>query len=103
VRQRRQRGGRAAYRAEFVGVTKPNARLPTRRFADRYIGAAALGNDYGYERVFRPSGVEALAVKGDVYLVAICTERQLSVRAGGTEEARKIGCVTIGLTGAKGW
>jgi D-sedoheptulose 7-phosphate isomerase len=87
--------------AEFVGRYETERRaLPSVALTTDTSALTALGNDYGYERVFARQ-VEALAVKGDV-LVAISTSGNSPNVLAALEEARKIGCVTIGMTGAKG-
>jgi D-sedoheptulose 7-phosphate isomerase len=60
----------------------------------------ALGNDYGYERVFERQ-LEASARPGDV-VVGISTSGHSSNVARGLEAARRIGCATVGLTGCDG-
>jgi D-sedoheptulose 7-phosphate isomerase len=60
----------------------------------------ALGNDYGFERVFARQ-VEALARPGDV-LVALSTSGNSPNVLAAADTARARGCVTIGLTGGDG-
>lgn len=60
----------------------------------------AIGNDYGFERIFARQ-VEALAVEGDVLIGFSTSGNSLNVIAA-VMEARKIGCRTIGMTGANG-
>jgi D-sedoheptulose 7-phosphate isomerase len=60
----------------------------------------ALGNDYGYERVFARQ-VEALARPGDV-LFAISTSGNSPNVLQAAQTARDIGCKVIALTGAPG-
>lgn len=60
----------------------------------------AIGNDYGYERVFARQ-VEALGVSGDV-LVAISTSGNSPNVVAAIEAARARGLATIGFTGQGG-
>lgn len=57
----------------------------------------AIGNDYGYERVFQRQ-VEALCVKGDV-LVGISTSGNSQNVCLALRTARELGAFTVGLTG----
>ena len=60
----------------------------------------AASNDYGYEHIFRRQ-VEALAAKGDV-VVGISTSGNSRNVYLALEAARKIGAVTVALTGVGG-
>lgn len=60
----------------------------------------AIGNDYGYDRVFSRQ-VEAIASPGDV-LVGISTSGNSKNVLAAFETARLMGVVTVGLTGAGG-
>ena len=60
----------------------------------------AIGNDYGFERVFARQ-VEALGKKGDV-LVALSTSGTSPNILAAIEAAKKAGMAVIGLTGAEG-
>jgi D-sedoheptulose 7-phosphate isomerase len=60
----------------------------------------AVGNDYGFERVFARQ-VEALARRGDV-LIAISTSGNSPNVLQASQAARALGCTVIGLTGARG-
>jgi D-sedoheptulose 7-phosphate isomerase len=60
----------------------------------------ALGNDYGFERVFARQ-VEALARPGDV-LIAISTSGNSPNVLQAAQSARTLGCTIIALTGAHG-
>jgi D-sedoheptulose 7-phosphate isomerase len=60
----------------------------------------AIGNDYGYERVFQRQ-VEALCVKGDV-VVGISTSGNSRNVCAALEAAREIGAFTVALTGEGG-
>jgi D-sedoheptulose 7-phosphate isomerase len=60
----------------------------------------AIGNDYGYERVFARQ-LEAIGQAGDV-LIALSTSGNSSNILAAIEAARKAGIKTIGLTGKSG-
>jgi D-sedoheptulose 7-phosphate isomerase len=60
----------------------------------------ALGNDYGFAQVFARQ-VQALAVAGDVLLL-ISTSGNSENMLAAAERARRLGVVTIGLTGQGG-
>src|SRR5580704_6460028 len=60
----------------------------------------ALGNDYGYEKVFQRQ-VEALCSRGDV-LVGISTSGSSKNVCMALDAARKIGAFTVALTGEGG-
>lgn len=57
----------------------------------------AIGNDYGYERLFSRQ-VEAVAKPGDVLFGISTSGRSPNILAG-LETARKMGVVTVGMTG----
>ncbi len=60
----------------------------------------SIGNDYGYEQTFEKQ-VAALGKKGDV-LIAISTSGNAENVCRAVQEAKKIGMMTVGLTGGKG-
>lgn len=60
----------------------------------------ALGNDYGYERVFARQ-VEALGQRGDIFM-AISTSGNSPNILRALELSREMGLATIGLTGKSG-
>jgi D-sedoheptulose 7-phosphate isomerase len=60
----------------------------------------AIGNDYGYERVFARQ-VEALCSKGDV-VVGISTSGNSKNVCAALETAQQLGAFTVALTGAGG-
>lgn len=60
----------------------------------------AIGNDYGYERLFSRQ-VQALGREGDVF-VGISTSGNSANVIAAFEEAQKMQLTTIGFTGAKG-
>ena len=60
----------------------------------------AIGNDYGYDRVFARQ-VSAVGAPGDV-LIAISTSGRSPSILRALEEAKRNGLVTVGFTGANG-
>lgn len=60
----------------------------------------AVGNDYGYERVFQRQ-VEALCTKGDV-LVGISTSGSSKNVCAALQTARQLGAFTVAFTGQSG-
>ena len=60
----------------------------------------ALGNDYGYERVFARQ-VEGLAQRGDV-LMAFSTSGNSANVVQAAQTAHRLGCTVVGFTGARG-
>jgi D-sedoheptulose 7-phosphate isomerase len=60
----------------------------------------AIGNDYGFERVFARQ-VEALCVKGDV-VVGISTSGNSKNVCAALQTAQQLGAFTVALTGAGG-
>ena len=60
----------------------------------------AIGNDYGYERIFERQ-IEAVAQPGDVFL-GISTSGTSPNILRAVEASKKLGVVTIGLTGRSG-
>jgi len=60
----------------------------------------AIGNDYGYDRVFERQ-VEALASKGDL-LIGISTSGDSSNVLNAFKVAKELECTTIGLSGKGG-
>jgi D-sedoheptulose 7-phosphate isomerase len=60
----------------------------------------AIGNDYGFEKIFQRQ-VEALCVKGDV-VVGISTSGNSKNVCAALETARQMGAFTVALTGEEG-
>lgn len=87
--------------AELVGRYEAERRAyPAIALTTDTSALTALGNDYGFERVFARQ-VEALARPGDV-LVALSTSGRSANVIAAVDTARGRGCVTIGLTGEDG-
>jgi D-sedoheptulose 7-phosphate isomerase len=87
--------------AEFVGRYERERRAyPSIALTTDTSALTAIGNDYGYERVFARQ-VEGLANEGDV-LIAISTSGNSPNVLAAIEKAREIGCKVIGMTGRSG-
>ena len=98
-------GGSAAdaqhFVAEMVGRFKMERKaLPAVALTTDTSILTAIGNDYGYDLVFRRQ-VEALAASGDV-LVGLSTSGNSANIMQAMELARSRGCYTIGLLGKDG-
>ncbi len=98
-------GGSAAdaqhFVAEIVGRFKMERRgLPAISLSTDTSILTAIGNDYGFDKVFRRQ-VEALAVPGDL-VVGISTSGNSPNVLQALELAREIGCSTVGLLGTDG-
>jgi D-sedoheptulose 7-phosphate isomerase len=86
---------------ELVGRYEQERRgIPAIALTTDTSALTAIGNDYGFERVFTRQ-VEALANEGDV-LISISTSGNSPNILAAVMTANKIGCKTIGLTGATG-
>jgi D-sedoheptulose 7-phosphate isomerase len=86
---------------ELVGRYEQERRgLPAIALTVDTSALTAIGNDYGFERVFARQ-VEALANEGDV-LIGISTSGNSPNVIAAVMTANNIGCKTIGLTGATG-
>lgn len=87
--------------AEFVGRFHRERRaLPALALTSDTSALTALGNDYGFERVFARQ-IEALARPGDV-VVALSTSGSSPNVLAGVMAARERGCTVLGITGAGG-
>ena len=87
--------------AELMGRFRRERRgLPSIALTTDTSILTAIGNDYGYEKVFQRQ-VEALCVKGDV-LVGISTSGNSKNVCTALETARKIGAFAAALTGEGG-
>lgn len=98
-------GGSAAdaqhFAAEIVGRFKMERKaLPAIALSTDTSILTAIGNDYGYDAVFRRQ-IEALACSGDV-VVGISTSGNSPNVLNALELARERGCCTIGLLGKDG-
>lgn len=87
--------------AELVGRFRRERRgLPSIALSTNTSILTAIGNDYGYDRVFSRQ-VEAIASRGDV-LVGISTSGNSQNVIAAMETARLMGVVTVAFTGAGG-
>ena len=98
-------GGSAAdaqhFAAELTGRYKTERRgLPGIALTTDTSALTAIGNDYGYDRVFDRQ-TEALANKGDL-LIGISTSGNSKNIISALKLAKEMGCKTIGLTGRDG-
>ncbi len=87
--------------AEFTGrFVKERRGLPAMALTTDTSALTAIGNDYGYERVFSRQ-VEALANEGDL-LIGISTSGNSPNVLLAFAEGKKIGCNIIALSGRDG-
>lgn len=87
--------------AELMGRFRRERRpLPSLALTTDTSALTAIGNDYGYEKVFQRQ-VEGLCVRGDV-VVGISTSGNSQNVCAALESARKIGAFTVALTGEGG-
>jgi D-sedoheptulose 7-phosphate isomerase len=87
--------------AEFVGRFERDRRaLPALTLVSNPANLTALGNDYGFDRIFSKQ-VEALAESGDV-LIGISTSGNSPNVINGLKAGAELGCFRIGLTGRDG-
>lgn len=98
-------GGSAADAQHFVAEIVSRFRLERRGLPAIALSTdtsilTAIGNDYGFDRVFRRQ-VEALAVQGDM-VVGISTSGNSPNVLQALELAREKGCRTVGLLGRDG-
>ncbi len=87
--------------AEFVGkynITRKG--LPAVALATNSSIITAIGNDFGYDKVFYRQ-IEALATKNDL-IIAISTSGNSKNVIEAIKLAKKKGIVTVGFTGKKG-
>ncbi|MFN3420752.1 MAG: SIS domain-containing protein [Armatimonadota bacterium] len=97
-------GGSAAeaihFAAELIGRFKRERRgLPAIALNADMSAVTAIGNDYGFERIFERQ-VEALVVEGDI-AIGLSTSGKSPNVLRGLEKAKEIGAVTALLTGAR--
>ena len=87
--------------AEIVGRFKlERAALPAIALSTDTSILTAIGNDYGFDRVFSRQ-IEALAENGDV-VIGLSTSGNSPNVLKALEQAREHGCITIGLLGKDG-
>ncbi|HEX4674092.1 MAG TPA: SIS domain-containing protein [Steroidobacteraceae bacterium] len=86
--------------AELIGRFLHERRaLPAIALTADAATLTAIGNDYGYERVFARQ-LEGLAQKGDL-LFAISTSGNSPNVLQAAQTARGLGCVVVGMTGER--
>jgi phosphoheptose isomerase len=86
--------------AELIGRFLHERRaLPAIALTADAATLTAIGNDYGYERVFARQ-LEGLAQKGDL-LFAISTSGNSHNVLHAAQTARELGCVVVGMTGER--
>ena len=87
--------------AEFVGrFVKERKPLAAISLATDTSALTAIGNDYGYEKIFTRQ-LEALAKEGDI-VIGISTSGNSENIFRALETARSLKCFTIGLLGKDG-
>lgn len=87
--------------AEFTGrFVKERRSLPAIALTTDTSALTAIGNDYGYDRVFERQ-TDGLATKGDV-LIGISTSGNSANVLKAFELGKERGCVNIGLSGRDG-
>ena len=87
--------------AEWTGKLGPDRpALPSIALPSNAAETTAIGNDYGFDHIF-VRGIQAHGQPGDV-AIGISTSGNSPNVLGGVEEARRLGLVTIGLTGRDG-
>ncbi len=87
--------------AEFTGRYKVERRgLPAIALTTDTSALTAIGNDYGYDRVFERQ-VESLANSGDL-LIGISSTGNSDNIIKAFNKAKEIGCKTVGLSGKGG-
>lgn len=87
--------------AEFVGrFLLERKALPAIALTTDTSILTAIGNDYGFDEVFKRQ-IEALAAPGDVVIGISTSGNSVNVERG-MLTAREAGCVTVGLLGCDG-
>ncbi len=87
--------------AEFVGrFERERQSLPAMALHTNTSAVTAIANDYSFDMIYERQ-VEAFARKGDV-VFGISTSGNSSNVMKGLERAKKIGCITVSMTGKKG-
>ncbi|MDX9742930.1 MAG: D-sedoheptulose 7-phosphate isomerase [Arcobacteraceae bacterium] len=98
-------GGSAAdaqhFAAELTGRYKTERRgLPAIALTTDTSAITAIGNDYGYDRIFDRQ-TEALANEGDL-LIGISTSGNSKNVINAFKVASSLGCLTLGISGRNG-
>ena len=86
--------------AEFLSrFTMDRKPLPAIALTTDTSVLTAVGNDYGFDRVFERQ-IRGLGMRGDVF-IAISTSGQSPNILAALTAARELGITTVGMTGAK--
>lgn len=98
-------GGSAAEADHFAGELVGRFRgerksLPALALSSSPAGVTAIGNDYGYERVFARQ-IESLGAKGDLLFV-LSTSGKSANLVEAVKQAKERGMITLGLLGRDG-
>ena len=98
-------GGSAADAQHFAGelvgrYLLERKALPAQAFTTDTSILTAVGNDYGYDDIFRRQ-VEAMVKEGDM-VIGITTSGNSNNILYALEEAKKLGAITVGLLGKTG-
>ena len=87
--------------AEFVGrYEQDRSGIPALALSANSSTLTAVANDYGYEAVFQRQ-VQALGHEGDVFFGLSTSGRSPNVVAA-IQECKRMGIITVGMTGATG-
>mgnify|MGYP001626331339 FL=1 len=87
--------------AEFVGrFEKEREALPALALHSNSSTVTAIGNDYGFEKIFERQ-IEAFAKKGDV-VFALSTSGNSRNVIEGIKKAKEKECIIVGITGRNG-
>jgi len=87
--------------AEFTGRYKKERNgLPAISLASDMAAITAIGNDYGFEKIFSRQ-IEALGTKGDV-LILLSTSGNSQNLINAIEKAKKLSIGTVALLGKEG-
>jgi D-sedoheptulose 7-phosphate isomerase len=87
--------------AEFVGrYEQDRSGIPALALTANASTVTAVANDYGYEAIFQRQ-VQALGREGDVFFGLSTSGRSPNVVAA-VQECKRLGIVTVGMTGSGG-
>ncbi|MGC8565723.1 MAG: D-sedoheptulose 7-phosphate isomerase [Thermoplasmata archaeon] len=87
--------------AEFIGrFEKERKPLPALVLHGNTSTITAIGNDYGFEKVFERQ-IEAFANPGDIVIALSTSGNSVNV-INGIRKAMEMGCIIIGITGRSG-
>ncbi|MCG6968242.1 MAG: D-sedoheptulose 7-phosphate isomerase [Gammaproteobacteria bacterium] len=87
--------------AEFVGrYEQDRSGIPALALSANTSTVTAVANDYGYEAIFQRQ-IQALGREGDVFFGLSTSGRSPNVVAA-IQECKRLGIVTVGMTGSGG-